>query len=178
MAARVGRRREEWGNGGRGRGRVLRGRSMQGGSHGAGCDGKEGIHYFDLLCTNKLVLPVLPGVATMVVPLSGAPSADGPAPAVAPGSSGRRGSSFGSLGSMNVVVLAVWSMKNVFPFLSLLLSHPGGSSLSLQANALTRATRSRLCWYRSKADRSRRTRDSMWRTEDRFRRSAEGWSSC
>ncbi len=125
-----------------------------------------------------LVLRVLPGVATMVVPLSGAPSADGPAPAVAPGSSGRRGSSFGSLGSMNVVVLAVWSMKNVFPFLSLLLSHPGGSSLSLQANALTRATRSRLCWYRSKADRSRRTRDSMWRTEDRFRRSAEGWSSC
>ena len=30
------------------------------------------------------------------------------------GSSGRRGNSFGSRGSMNVVVLAVWSMKKVW----------------------------------------------------------------
>ena len=59
-----------------------------------------------------------------------------------------------------------------FPFLSFLSSHPGGSSLSFRANMLRRATRSRLCWYRSKAEASRRMRDTMCFTEERLKRNA------
>ena len=61
-------------------------------------------------------------------------------------SKGRRGKSLGNLGSMKVVVLAVWSMKKVLPFLSFLLSQPGGRSLSRTENILTKATKSLLCW--------------------------------
>jgi hypothetical protein len=43
-----------------------------------------------------------------------------------------------------------------FPFLSSFDSHPGGRSRSLTANTLSKATRSRLCWYLSKAAGSRR----------------------
>ncbi len=65
-----------------------------------------------------------------------------------------------------------------FPFLSFLLSHPGGSSLSLHAKALTRATRSLLCWYLSKEEWSRLILDSMCLTDDLASRWAEGPSSC